>query len=386
MRRSRSAQANDLAGHGARALPPAALPDPPSAEGEDKQPPSPPDAWAIQQIDAKTGRPLTPVETAWRGRIRDEHEQGLIAVDPLYHGAREAIHQPLLGERGEIVGDAWELRRANSTTLRVVLGQIGDTGGLRADESALQQVAVTFARAAIGDIAADLMKVLYTYANDPPQWRRPEFTVHLTDLLDRMGYARDERGVHRSSNRRRLSEALLALHYTHIGIQREDGEEQVGFIAPLLSSLEYRTRERVGHLTPAEVFRQGLPEVVTISINSRWYRLRDADGRPVNDYKLIPRVGLDPVGGRARKGRRMTPTHMLRDYIESCREHATGDRIELTRGALLQVAGITDRNVTNATKTLTKTLDRLAGERILAGYAPRPLPLDTSAYVRLALA
>ncbi len=345
-----------------------------------------PDAWNITALDPKTGQPITEGERAFRVRIRAEHERGMIAVDPLYHAARDAIHQPLLNEQGEVVDDAWELRRANSTTLRVVFGQIGDASKLEAQPEALQQIAVTIARAAIGDVAADLMKILYTYANDPPQWRRPEFTIHLTDLLDKMQYARDERGVHRSANRRRLSQALLALHYTHIGIQREDGDERVGFIAPLLSSLEYRTREPVSHLTPAEVFAQGLPDVVTVSINSRWYRLRDAEGRAVDDYVLIPRNEPTLIGGRARKGRRRTPLDLLRGYVTASQSHATDGRIALTRGAMLQVAGVTDRNVTNATKTLTRTIDRLCNEGVLRTYGPRPLPLDTEAYITLVLA
>jgi len=348
--------------------------------------PSPRDVWSIQPLDPKTGQPLTRLEAEYRIRVRAEHEQGLIAVDPLYHAAREAIHQPLLNEQGEFVDNAWELRRANSTTLRVVFGQIGDVTRAEADPVTLQHLAITIARAAIGDVAADLMKILYSYANDPPQWRRPEFTVHLTDLLDRMGYARDERNVHRSANRQRLSQALLALHYAHIGIQREDGEEHVGFIAPLLSSLEYRTREPVAHLTPAEVFAQGLPETVTVTINRRWYRLRDADGGPTDEYTLVPRHAPTMIGGRARKGRRQTPLHMLQGYLVTCRPHVVDGSVELTRSALLEVAGVTDRNVTNATKTLARTLDRLCAAGVLAAYSPQPLPLDPSAYITLVLA
>lgn len=342
-----------------------------------------PDAWTIQPLDPKTGQPITPLEAAHRVRARAENEQGLIAIDPLYHAARESIHQPLLDEQGELVDDAWEFRRSDSTTLRVVLDGVNV---VEDDPASLPRLAVTVARAAIGDVAADLMKILYSYANDPPQWRRPEFTVHLTDLLDRMGYARDERGVHRSANRRRLSQALLALHYTHIGIQREDGAEHVGFIAPLLASLEYRTREPVAHLTPAEVFAQGLPEQVTIAINRQWYRLRDADGRPTDEYVLIPRHAPAALGGRARKGRGQTPQHMLQSYIAAHRPHAADGRMELTRSALLNVAGVTDRNVTNATKTLTRTLERLHEAGTLAAYGPQPLPLDPSAYITLVLA
>jgi hypothetical protein len=177
----------------------------------------------------------------------------------------------------------------------------------------------------------------------------------------------------------------LSLHYTHIGIQREEGLEHVGVIAPLLSSLEYRTREPVAHLTPAEVFAQGLPEVITVTINQQWYRLRGADGRPTDEYALIPRHAPSTIGGRARKGRNLTPLHMLQDYLAACGPHAPDGRIALTRSALLQVASVTDRNVTNATKTLTRTLERLCAARILAAYSPQPLPLDPSAYITLVL-
>jgi len=354
------------------------VPSLPSAK--DAEGPRTLDAWTIQPFDPKTGKSLDADEMAYRLRIRDEHEQGYVGVDALYHAAQEVIHQPLLDERGEVVDTAWVLRRANHTNVRVVVGEMGTLQSLEGDLTAIERAAVAVARMALGNVAADVMKALYQIANDPPNWRRPEFTLHLSDLLDKLGYSRDDRGVHRSKNRQTLSKTLLALHYAHIGVQGVKDGENVGFVAPLLASLEYRTREPVAHLTPIEVFEQGLPEVVTVAINQKWYRLREADGRPAIDYALVPRTELLPPGQRVRSGRRITPAMLLREHVARYR---TEGHVQMTRAGLLTVGGIKDRNVTHATKTLSRALDTLRDEGTLTTYEPRPLPLNPNAFITL---
>jgi hypothetical protein len=149
--------------------------------------------WSILRIDPISGDLLGEAELAFRAHIRAGAEQGLVGVDALYWPAQQAIHQPLIDEHGTVSGDSWLLKRANRTTLRVpVPGAAGAAG--------LERAAVTIARAVI----------------DLPNWRRPDFTLRLSDLLDRPGFKRDSRGVHRSDARRSLTTTLLALHPTHV--------------------------------------------------------------------------------------------------------------------------------------------------------------------------
>jgi hypothetical protein len=45
--------------------------------------------------------------------------------------------------------------------------------------------------------------------------------VRLSELLDRMGYARDpKRGVHHTTNRRTVARTLLALQFTQVHIEQ----------------------------------------------------------------------------------------------------------------------------------------------------------------------
>jgi hypothetical protein len=47
---------------------------------------------------------------------------------------------------------------------------------------------------------------------------------------------------------------------------------------------------------------------------------------------------------------------------------------------------ITDRNRSNATKTLVRALDRLSARGILVSYSPQPLPLEPKGLITLVLA
>src|SRR5262249_48099234 len=156
-------------------------------------------------------------------------------------------------ERGEVVDNAWELHRANQTSLRVDLADIGRMSPRHdKDRGAMEELAVVVARHVLGPVPATLMKLLYVYAK--ATGRTGQFTVRLSTLLDQMGYKRDERGVHRSNNRRAISKALLALQFTQIGINIARQDETVGFVASLLSSLEYRVPERISALSAQQIF------------------------------------------------------------------------------------------------------------------------------------
>ncbi|MDB5056611.1 MAG: hypothetical protein JWO59_83 [Chloroflexi bacterium] len=329
-------------------------------------------AWTIVRIDPLSGELITTEEEAYRQQIREEAAQGLVGVDALYLSVQQALHQPLVGEQGTVSGDAWLLKRANRTTLRVPVPDAGDP-------TALEEAAITIARAAIDDFAAEVMLQLFAVANDPPNWRRAEFSIRLSDLLDRLGFKRDNRGVHRSDARRRLATTLLALHLTHVGVQRNAqrrGGRAMGFIAPLLSSVGYATQEDVSHLSPIEVFEQGLPEQVAVSINPVWYEgLRRRDGAAGADYALIPRATPRLSAGRPRRGRRSTVVDLLREYLLRC-QTATGERqVTVSRQALLEIASIHDRNPRQAGRTLTKALEALRSEGVVGAFKPEPLPL-----------
>jgi len=351
--------------------------------------PAPTDAaWAIPPVDPETNEVLPTTEIERRERIRAEHEQGFFAVDAFYGEHRERIHQPLYREGGELADDVWEFRRAEGTAVRVPIADIWKLDRGDEDGEALERVVVDMVRRVVGELGADVMAILYKIANDPPNWRRPRFTVSLNTLLDLMGYPHDSRGLHTSDNRRQLSATLLALQYTHIGVtgQRGDGST-VGIYAPLLSALVYKTSQKVAGLHPAEVIKRGLPDEIGITINSVWYGDRDG-GRAMIDgaYTLIPNASL-PAARRAGHGsRRVAPADRLRAYIAGHQAVAgTVSSIVLPRSTLLEHAGIHDRNVTNATRTLTRACDRLRADAVITDYAPRPLPIEKLALVTLHL-
>ena len=339
--------------------------------------------WAVVRLDPLSGTLLGDEELAFRARIRAEAEQGMVGVDALYLSAKGAIHQPLVGEQGSVSGDSWLLTRANKTTLRVPVPAAGDA-------AALAQAAVTIAGAAIDEFAGEVMLQLFAVANDPPNWRSPEFSVRLSDLLDRLGFKRDNRGVHRSDARRRLTTTLLALHLTHVGLQRSaprrGGRAATGFIAPLLSAVGYATQEDVGHLSPIEVFEQGLPEQVAVAINSVWYEgVRQRDGAPGAEYALIPHLAPPAEAGRAHRGRRSPVVDLLREYLLRCRVATGSPQITVSRQALLDVANIHDRNARQAGRTLGRALDTLQATGPIRAYRPRPVPLAAADLITVEL-
>ncbi len=325
----------------------------------------------VLHLHPESGEWVAAPEIDYRATMDDERARGLIAVDGLYLEVRSALHQPLVtAERGQVREDAWEMQRANRSIVRVPVGPEGDA-------AAMEKAAVTIAGAALGEYGARVMELLFAISNEPPAWRRPRFTVYLSDLLDRLGYRRDERGIHYTNNRRLLARTLLALQLTQVGVQRSApraGGRSVGFIAPLISSLGYDTRENVRHLSPIEVFEQGLPDAVTVTITDVWYAgVRQPDGLPGVNYALIP-APTAPDGGRRRGGSRSPAADALRVYVERCRAEGVSDHVRLTRQDLLAHAGVRDRRVKQAGLTLSRALDLLCTERLLTAYMPHPLP------------
>lgn len=331
--------------------------------------------WTVPAVDERTGGRLGQAEFVYRRQIASEGSQdGGFAVDNRYLRARDDIHQPLLGEQGHLSQAKWELQRAR-TTLLVSIPDLDDP-------QAVREAAVQIAKAALGPFAGELMLQLYAIANDPPNWRNPAFSISLSDLLDRMGYTRDNRGRHYMTARRQISSALLALHFTHVGLRHEaNSGRQQGVVAPLLDTLAYDAGAEASQLGVLEVFAQGLPDRVAVRIHQLWFDgLRTQDGLPGVDYTLIPRQA-PRRGGRGRGGSRSSYEVVLREYLQRCQQDLQGMPLVLTRERLLMIAGIHSVRAYSANQTLARCLEHLREQGLVESFGPTPLPTQPDARV-----
>ncbi len=327
-------------------------------------------------VDVVTGEPLSPDEIKFRLQIDQEAANGFIAVDTTYASLRLEIHQPMVSE-DELVHDGASLAlRRPSTGLQLPLS-LAESG---------QESIVELIRHAVGEFPANVMHHLYAIANDPPYYRRNTFRVSISELLDRLGYTRDRRGIHYSTNRKRLTQTLFALYLTSVEVTRRtrNGRGTAAFTARLLSGVGYLTNQDVGALNVRAVFEQGLADVIEVSIEPMWYRgVRGDDGRPGRDYRLLP-YPRSPQPSRGRRGPKPGAPHrgqsrtadLLRAYVQRCKEGAQARHIVVTRDALLEHAGITNRNISMAVNTLKKSLGRLVDEGTLSGFQVKPSKVD----------
>jgi len=332
------------------------------------------------EFDVITGEPLSPDEINFRVQIDQESAAGFIAVDNRYASLRLEIHQPIVtSDALNYDDDALTIRRPN-TALQLPLN-LDEPG---------QQGVVELIRHAVGEFPARVMHHLYAIANDPPNYRRNKFRVSVSDLLDRLGYTRDRRGIHYSANRMRLTRTLYALYLTQISVQgRTAGSGRrkaanYGFVANLLSTVGYLTSENVGELTVQGVFERGLPEIIEVTINPRWYEgVRRDDMTPGREYRLLPKPqALDPRRGRrgpkpggAHRGQSRT-ADLLRSYVQRCKENSQARRVVVERRTLLGHAGITNSNISMAVTTLKKALNRLIEEGTLTSFEVKPSKVD----------
>lgn len=336
------------------------------------------------EFDVITGEPLSPDEINFRVQIDQESAAGFIAVDTRYASLRMEIHQPIVpADLPDSLNDDIPLTIRRPHTA-LALQQLP----LNLDEPG-QQGVVELVRHAAGEFPARVMHHLYAIANDPPNYRRNKFRVRVSDLLDRLGYARDRRGIHYSVNRTKLTRTLFALYLTSISVQgRTTGQgrksKNYGFVANLLSTVGYLTSENVGELTVQGVFERGLPEIVEIEINPRWYEgVRRDDMTPGRDYRLLPKPpAVEPRRGRrgpkpggAGRGQSRT-ADLLRAYIQRCKESTQTQRVLVERRTLLGHAGITNSNMSMAVTTLKKALTRLIEEGTLVAFTVKPSKVD----------
>jgi hypothetical protein len=322
---------------------------------------------AVGDIDVLTGQPLTDIEVEFRLQIQQEIE--FIALDAQYAAYRAAIHQPLGDDEfPQPDEEGWSLHRP-STALQLPL--IPSDRDQRAEEGVVELL-----RHFVGEFPAHVMHLLFEVANDPPFYRRPDISVSINELLDRLGYTRDSRGIHYSVNRRRLTRTLQALHLTNVELYQRRGKTTKAFSAPLLSALGFTSAEEdVRKMPLREVFRRGLPDVIQVSINSIWYKgVRDAEGRPGGHYQLLPRMTVLRTtkrrGGFAGRAAQRTGRSVdnLRLYVQRCQVSTQSRVMDVAFALLLQEAGITNKNVSQAGVTLRRALDKLVQEGLLTSF------------------
>ncbi len=235
---------------------------------------------AVGDIDLLTGQPLSADEVEFRQLIQQENE--FIALDAEYAAYRAAIHQPLaIDEMPRPDAQGWTVQRP-VTSLQLPFPTFER-------ELSSQESVVQLLRHMVGEFPAKIMHLLFEIANDPPFYRRPDITISINDVLDRLGYTRDGRGIHYSVNRKRLTLTLHALYLTDVEVYQRRGKTTKAFSAPLLSVLGFTSsNDNVRQMPIPEVFARGLPDVVQLSINAIWYRgVRDAEGRPGTNYQLL---------------------------------------------------------------------------------------------------
>ena len=333
----------------------------------------------VEKIDQVTGELLSPDEISFRTQVHEEATRGFIAVDTTYASLRLEIHQPMVpAEHMKGDGETLTLRRPETALqLPLSLGEPGQDG------------LVELLRHSVGDFPARVMHNLYAIANDPPYYRRSNFRVSISDLLDRLGYMRDRRGIHYSTNRKQLTRTLFALHLTRVEVTRKtsNGRKRTttqAFSAPLLSSVGYLTNENVGEMNVKAVFDQGLPEVIEITINQKWYEgVRREDGRPGKGYQLMPRP-TTPQSVRGRRGPKPGGAHrgqsrtadLLRVFIQRCKVQSDSSRAVVARTVLLEQAGITNSNISMAMNTLRRALTRLVDEGTLTDFTVKASKTD----------
>jgi len=328
---------------------------------------------AAPVFDARTGSWIDAAEARFQETIVQERALNLIAVDAYYLEERPRLHAPLApNETLSLSEEWWEVQRSNQGVVRVPANYIGGV-------STPDILAARIAGAALGPQAEQVMLHLFALAN--ANGRNPKLQVRLSDLLNRLGYTRDRRGVHYTSARRAVSRTLLGLHFTHVGLQRTEGRRHrrsVGFVAPLLAAVGYGPTAGVEGLSLQDVFEQALPEEVEVILNPAWYEgVREPSGQPGTDYALVPDPATTAVSGRRRGGRSLSRApvrDLLRSYIDECRLHSTTTRVAVARKTLLEIAAIRDRKAWQAGQTLTRALDALCGDGTLGAYAPSPLP------------
>lgn len=328
---------------------------------------------------------IGPEEARLRREIEEDARRGLIAMDTVYSVLRPDIHRLDQDEQGVVEGGSLTFqRKQGKLSLQIPLPGFDSMEAPEQEKREMALVAVTeVARAALGDYAARVMHLLFEVANDYPHWRTPNITFSVNDFLDRLGYARDKRGIHYSKNRRYLMRTLVALNNTIVVAERPVYDKGKHYRAAVREALVTSIRtiysndeEANAGLSTWELFEKGTPgDIIQVSIGQAWYEgVRRRDGTPGNNYTLVPRLG-DPRL-LANPGHSRTEDR-IENYLYARYKELKYSKLSIAiqRGTALDKAGVTTKNVTRATQILQKALDKLQSKGVITGYNPRPLPL-----------
>lgn len=319
----------------------------------------------VQETYAKLrGAPAPSVPLEEQERILREE---LVAVDKLYATKATEIHSAF-GHMDVGLGMMTARKRTIALQLKLPMNVTGENG------DALDNI-LDIIRPYLGTYGARVVQALYEIANDPPYWRSPIVTLNTNDLLDRLGEKRDVRGIHYSRNRARMRDTLNAAHNLEIVGEYTTWEDGVqvrkAFRRPVVSMIGATfDAAETSDLTTEELFLKGLPKNVQIRLNF-YDGVRRPNGALGSQYVLMPRLAEPKALPKANYS---TTHERLRQYLLLCRRASGEDRneISLSRETALEKAGITNKNVTRATQTLEKALNRLVEEGILASYTPLP--------------
>lgn len=317
-----------------------------------------------------TGQNVTPEEE--QTLIKQET---LIAVDKLYASKATEIHIP---------PELWEsevgVLRANRRTITIQARIPDDTNDAFIDNI------LDIVRPYLGTFGARVVQLLYEIANDAPYYRTPVVTVNTNEMLDRLGLKRDARGVHQARNRERLRDTINAAHLLEILGEYtvwEDGElTRKMFRRTVLSILGASfSRDETSNLSTFELHTRGLPKSIQIRLNF-YDGIRRPDGKPGNQFLLMPRLAETQ---KLKKANYSNTYESLKSYVlfRFRQTRMVNRTFSLTRKTALEKANIKNKNVTRATQTLVKALNRLVVDGILDEYGT--VPLDPSASFEVTL-
>jgi hypothetical protein len=296
--------------------------------------------------------------------------EGLVAVDKLYASKATEIHSP---------PDAWDFNMGvlvgRRRTIALEMRELPELA-----QEIIDNI-IDIIRPFVGLFGARVVHLLYEIANDSPYWRNPLVTIDTNEFLDRLGLKRDKHGYHYSENRERLRDALNAAHYLEIVGEYtawEDGKQVRKAMRRTVLSLigaTFDASENKG-LSTADLFRRGLPKTLQIRLNF-YDGVRRPDGRLGNQYVLMRPLANPEILPSARHTvtEELLKAYLLQRYRQTRMESRT---LTITRGTALEKANISTKNVTWATRILTRALDKLVADGTVESYSSIPIKAHLS--------
>jgi hypothetical protein len=296
-----------------------------------------------------------------------------VAVDRMYASKATEIHTP---------PEAWDFNlgvlKAERRTIAIQMKL-----PFEATQDIIDNI-IDVIRPYVGLYGARVVHLLYEVANDPPYWRNPLITIDTNEFLDRLGIKRDKHGYHYSDSRERLRNALNAAHNLEIVGEYtawENGRQVRRALRRTVLSLIGATfdAEESQALSTSELFQRGLPKTMQIRLNF-YDGVRRPDGKLGNHYVTLPRLGKPETLASARHA---STEELLKAYLLARYRQSDMESLTITRAVAMEKANITNKNVTRATQTLVRALNKLTEEGIVQEYSPIPLKPQQSFTVTL---